>query len=81
MSFGEDWQQQPSFWKPHAQLYDSTKEKTNFNFSFSSNTVLLQTAISREAATGGVLSEKVFLEILQNSQENSNCNFVLKKRL
>ena len=25
----------------------------------------------REAATGGVLSEKVFLEIIQNSQENT----------
>ena len=40
--------------------------------------------LNSEAATGGVLSEKVFLEISQNSQENNGakvslpeaCNFI-----
>ena len=37
---------------------------------------------STEAATGGVLYEKVFLEISQNSQENTcaRVSFLLKKR-
>ena len=35
----------------------------------------------REAATGSVLSEKVFLQILQNSQENTcaRVSFSIKK--
>ena len=32
---------------------------------------LMPTLLLSEAATGGVLSEKVFLEISQNSQENT----------
>ena len=34
----------------------------------------------QEAAIAGVLQEKVFLEISQNSQEN-NCNFIKKETL
>ena len=39
-----------------------------------------------EAATGGVLYKKVFLKLLQNSQENtcvsvSACNFIIKETL
>ena len=43
---------------------------------------MVQLIRSTEAATGDVLSEKVFLEILQNSKENTcTCNFIKKETL
>ena len=72
----------------HLKLKKIDWQLVNWNYSYS----MLQKVQEKEAATRGVLWKKVFLEISQNSQENTcvrasflikhqACNFIKKEAL